>query len=347
MTSSWVHRYRLLLFSSIFFAIPGKSLFADDAPLSSPASASSTIITVGVGLAVLLFAYVAFLTAGFLLKTFKEYRQAKKEEALHGHAEPKPEGQMAFSAAFFIGTFFAATAVALLFFAYLFATAGIDMSSWKVIGEMVISSAVAAFVLMVLYLLYLLVTALFRHKAGSGAHGEVSGAAGEGVPLGSEVTRRSFLSLLGWAWVAFTAASLGALSTMLRFAFPNVTFEPPLKFKAGFPTTYNPGVDERYKDAHRVWIVRNDQGFYALSTICTHLGCTPNWLQAEQKFKCPCHGSGYYITGVNFEGPAPRPLERFQITLADDGQIEIDESVKFQSELGQWGLPGSFLNYKA
>lgn len=164
--------------------------------------------------------------------------------------------------------------------------------------------------------------------------------------LDPSLNRRSFLSLLGWAWVAFTAASLGAVTSVLRFLFPNVTFEPPLKFAAGFPNTYSIGVDERYKSAHRVWIVREATGFYVLSTICTHLGCTPNWLQAEQKFKCPCHGSGYYITGINFEGPAPRPLERFNITLADDGQLIIDESVKYQYELGQWGLPGSYLNYK-
>ncbi|HTC21128.1 MAG TPA: ubiquinol-cytochrome c reductase iron-sulfur subunit [bacterium] len=344
MISSRVQRYFFPLLSLAFFGLSEKPVFADDAPLSAPASAASTIITGGVALAVLLFAYVAFLTAGFLLKTFKEYRQAKKEAGTHGHDETKPAGQTAFSLAFFIGTFFAATAVAVLFFAYLFATAGIDMSSSKAIVEMVITSAVSAFALMVLYLLYLSVMVLFRRKAG--VHGEMPALAPGELPPGSGVTRRSFLSLLGWAWVAFTAASLGALSTMLRFAFPNVTFEPPLKFMAGFPVTYNPGVDERFKDAHRVWIVRNDQGFYALSTICTHLGCTPNWLQAEQKFKCPCHGSGYYITGVNFEGPAPRPLPRFNITLADDGQIQIDESIQYQQELGQWGLPGSFLNYK-
>jgi cytochrome b6-f complex iron-sulfur subunit len=169
----------------------------------------------------------------------------------------------------------------------------------------------------------------------------------EEVPLvGEGMTRRSFITLLGWAWIAFTAATMGALSTCLRFFFPNVTFEPPLKFKVGFPDQFSIGVDNRFKDEHRVWIVRNDQGFYALSTICTHLGCTPNWLQSEQKFKCPCHGSGYYITGVNFEGPAPRPLERFNITLADDGQIQVDEGQKYQYELGQWGLPGAFLDYK-
>jgi cytochrome b6-f complex iron-sulfur subunit len=84
-------------------------------------------------------------------------------------------------------------------------------------------------------------------------------------------------------------------------------------------------------------------GIYALSTVCTHLGCTPNWLEAEQKFKCPCHGSGYYKSGINFEGPTPRPLERFAISLADDGQILVDKSRKFQYEKGEWDNPASFL----
>jgi cytochrome b6-f complex iron-sulfur subunit len=164
--------------------------------------------------------------------------------------------------------------------------------------------------------------------------------------LNPAITRRSFITLLGWAWIVFTAATMGALTLVLRFFFPNVTFEPPPQFTAGFPDQFAVGVDERFKNEHRVWIVRDDRGFYALSTICTHLGCTPNWLQTEQKFKCPCHGSGYYVTGINFEGPAPRPLERFKIGLAEDGQILVDESVKYQQELGQWDLPGSFLDYK-
>jgi hypothetical protein len=66
------------------------------------------------------------------------------------------------------------------------------------------------------------------------------------------------------------------------------------------------------------------------------LGCTPSWLDAEQKYKCPCHGSGFYITGINFEGPAPRPLERVGLTLGPDGMLEVDKSLKFQEELGQW-----------
>jgi cytochrome b6-f complex iron-sulfur subunit len=81
----------------------------------------------------------------------------------------------------------------------------------------------------------------------------------------------------------------------------------------------------------------------AISTVCTHLGCTPNWLEADQKFKCPCHGSGFYPSGVNFEGPAPRPLERFKIFIGDDGQIVVDKTKKFQQEKGEWDDPNSYI----
>ena len=96
-----------------------------------------------------------------------------------------------------------------------------------------------------------------------------------------------------------------------------------------------------------VWIVHTDQYkgknmIYALASVCTHLGCTPSWLEGERKFKCPCHGSGFYITGINFEGPAPRPLERVGIKLAADGMLEVDKSVKFQEEMGQWADAASF-----
>ncbi len=163
-------------------------------------------------------------------------------------------------------------------------------------------------------------------------------------PLRGEVSRRGVMLLFGWG--TFTAAAAGILGALGRFMFPNVLYEPPQEFKAGFPDEYAVDqVDERYKASFGVWLVRNTEGFYALSTVCTHLGCTPNWLAADGKFKCPCHGSGFVITGINIEGPAPRPLERYKITLAEDGQILIDKNVKFQQEKGQWELDGSFLNY--
>jgi cytochrome b6-f complex iron-sulfur subunit len=155
---------------------------------------------------------------------------------------------------------------------------------------------------------------------------------------------------IGVAWGAFTAASLAALAATGRFMFPNVINEPPAQFKIGLPSEYGMGVDERFKETMGVWIVRTPQdvvhdasGFYALLVTCTHLGCTPNYLSAENKFKCPCHGSGFRPTGINFEGPAPRPLERARIVLADDGQILVDKSRKFQFELGQWIDPEAFL----
>src|SRR5476651_2309683 len=169
-------------------------------------------------------------------------------------------------------------------------------------------------------------------------------AADDTSPL---LNRRAWMSL---AWGAFSAASAAALAATGRFMFPNVLNEPPQQFKAGFPNEYGMGVDERWKEKFAIWLVRTPEdieqhvsGFYALFTICTHLGCTPNYLSAENKFKCPCHGSGYRTTGVNFEGPAPRPLERAKIGLADDGQLLIDKSRKFQYELGQWMDPDAFL----
>ena len=155
---------------------------------------------------------------------------------------------------------------------------------------------------------------------------------------------------IGLAWGTFTAASLVSLAATGRMMFPNVLDEPSQQFKAGFPNEYGLGVDERWKDRFGVWLVRTPadvvqeiSGFYALISVCTHLGCTPNYLPAEQKFKCPCHGSGFRLTGINFEGPAPRPLERAAISLADDGQMLIDKNRRFQFELGQWADPDSFL----
>ena len=160
------------------------------------------------------------------------------------------------------------------------------------------------------------------------------------------VTRRNFIPYLSIGWLAFTGALGACFTAMGRFMMPNVLFEPPMSFKAGYPTEYPIAkVDTRWKARFGVWLVREEGGFYVLSTVCTHLGCTPNWLAADSKFKCPCHGSGFYISGINFEGPAPRPLERHKISMAEDGQILVDKSKKFQQEKGQWEDPESFLKW--
>ena len=162
---------------------------------------------------------------------------------------------------------------------------------------------------------------------------------------GNEMDRRDFIKWSAVGWTAFAAVVAGYGSMLGRFLFPNVLFEPVQTFRAGFPDDYEAGqVSERFKDQYGVWIVRDEEKLYALSTVCTHLGCTPNWLPGDAKFKCPCHGSGFYKTGVNFEGPAPRPLERFKIALSDEGDIVVDKTKKFQEEKGEWSDPDSFIS---
>lgn len=170
-------------------------------------------------------------------------------------------------------------------------------------------------------------------------------------------SRRFFLATVGavmfgsFLAIGFTsmAATFGLwLLGTARFMFPNILTEPPSKFKVGFPGDFPPGaVEEKFKALFGIWIARAEyQGqmqIYALRTVCTHLGCTPNWLDGEQKFKCPCHGSGFYKDGINFEGPAPRPLERYAISIASDGQLEVDKSKLFQEEMGQWSDAASFV----
>jgi cytochrome b6-f complex iron-sulfur subunit len=165
--------------------------------------------------------------------------------------------------------------------------------------------------------------------------------------------RRSFLAVMLGTAVGLGFASMAVVGglwslALARFMFPNVLTEPPSRFKVGFPSNFPPGsVDEKFKAQFGVWVVNaeyNGQAqIVALKSVCTHLGCTPNWLDGEQKFKCPCHGSGFYKDGINFEGPAPRPLERYAIRLADDGQLEVDKSKLFQEELGQWSDAACFV----
>jgi cytochrome b6-f complex iron-sulfur subunit len=146
-------------------------------------------------------------------------------------------------------------------------------------------------------------------------------------------SRRDFFSRLGWG--GFGIFGIFSLLGFIRSAFPRVLFQPPATFKAGLASDYAVGeVSEKYKQEQRVWIVREEEGIYAIFAKCTHLGCTPRWLAAENKFKCPCHGSGFYKSGLNFEGPAPRPLDRLKVTVGEDGQLVVDKSKILRMEAG-------------
>lgn len=153
--------------------------------------------------------------------------------------------------------------------------------------------------------------------------------------------RRQFLLKAGWGF--FWAFLGGWLLSNLRYLFPNVLYEASLSFKAGKPEDYPLGISEKFKKSQRTWIVRTPQGFYAFWARCTHLGCTPNWFDAESRFKCPCHGSNFNKDGDVVAGPAPKPLWRCALKLADDGQILIDkgklENKPIIREAGEFFLP--------
>lgn len=173
-------------------------------------------------------------------------------------------------------------------------------------------------------------------------------AAAKKVAAEADAGRRAFASggalMIGWgAFGVGTGLAVGP--AFARFMMPNVLEEPDPRIRLGKLQKYTemaPGdVNEDFKP-QGIWMIRLEDRIAALNIICTHLGCIPNWLVNERKFKCPCHGSGYYQNGVNFEGPTPRPLERFKIYV-EDGIVIVDKSKKYNYELGQWDQPSSYL----
>ena len=110
----------------------------------------------------------------------------------------------------------------------------------------------------------------------------------------------------------------------LRFFLPRSIFEPSSVFRIGVPADYALGVDTKWQQQYRIWVTRTSDRLFVIYARCTHLGCTPDWKASENKFKCPCHGSGYDSEGINFEGPAPRPMDRAKVELDAEGQIVVD-----------------------
>ena len=141
---------------------------------------------------------------------------------------------------------------------------------------------------------------------------------------GIYTSRRDFFTLAGW-WAFFATMLVFAWETLgpKGFFFPKVLFEPSKVFPVGFPADFAEGTVTTLK-ARKVFILRDGDSFKAISVICQHLGCAVHWTKEKNIFECPCHGSKYYRTGVNFAGPAPRPLYHFHINQADDGKLVVD-----------------------
>ena len=170
---------------------------------------------------------------------------------------------------------------------------------------------------------------------GTPAVGTSKAAAAGGLaatgPENTEVDQRR--RRLVWSCVG---AFLGAwFIAFFRFFLPRTLFEPNTTFKIGYPSDYALGVDTKFQQKYRIWVDRTPDRLFVIYARCTHLGCTPDWKPSENKFKCPCHGSGYDSEGVNFEGPAPRPMDRAHVERSPDGQILVDVSKLYSWPKGQ------------
>ncbi len=170
---------------------------------------------------------------------------------------------------------------------------------------------------------------------GTPAVGTSQAAAAGGIPATGpdnspiNQARRRFV----WATVAaFLAAWFIAF---FRFFLPRTLFEPSTVFRIGYPSDYGLGVDTKWQAKFRIWVDRTPDRLFVVYARCTHLGCTPDWKPGENKFKCPCHGSGYDSEAINFEGPAPRPMDRAHVEIDPQGQILVDTSRLYQQPKGQ------------
>jgi cytochrome b6-f complex iron-sulfur subunit len=172
------------------------------------------------------------------------------------------------------------------------------------------------------------------------------------LPVDAEPPRRNFFRAAGLALTmgfAALTAIMGLWSAAIaRFLIPNATKESNRTFKAGTPGDYAAGkVETKFKARYQTWIVATEANgslkIIALRAVCTHLGCITLWNESENRFKCPCHGSGFSPEGINLEGPAPRPLDRYAIRIAEDGRLEIDRGQVFCHQPGLKEEPGSFV----
>jgi cytochrome b6-f complex iron-sulfur subunit len=146
------------------------------------------------------------------------------------------------------------------------------------------------------------------------------------------------------------ASIVGFLTTcflmFLRFFLPRSILEPSSRFSVGFPSDYALGVDTKWQQQYRIWVDKTSDRVFVIYARCTHLGCTPDWKASENKFKCPCHGSGYDSEGINFEGPAPRPMDRAHVELDAEGQIVVDIGKLYKwpkGEKNEFNDPGAFI----
>lgn len=135
--------------------------------------------------------------------------------------------------------------------------------------------------------------------------------------------RRQFFVKLGLGSLA--VAGVGTAIFAYQFLSPNVLYEPSPVVDAGKPEQYPPDsvtLDPQFG----IFVVHEPEGFYALSAICTHLGCMTAWKPELGIIACPCHGSKFTREGAKIAGPAPHPLPWLRTWLSEGGNLMVDRS---------------------
>jgi cytochrome b6-f complex iron-sulfur subunit len=138
-------------------------------------------------------------------------------------------------------------------------------------------------------------------------------------------TRRGFCQAAGLA--ACAVATGGAAAVSADFLRPRVLFEPATTFSAGIPEAIAVGTVLENTE-HRAFVIRQAEGFRALSSVCTHLGCITRYQPDRGQIACPCHGSRFALDGEVVAGPAPRSLRWLQMSLSAKGEILVDTAAE-------------------
>lgn len=141
------------------------------------------------------------------------------------------------------------------------------------------------------------------------------------VPAVGQKSRREFLAWIGQ--FSFFTGFAGIFVSTWRFMLPNVLYEPPTTFTIGKPDDFPPN-SVTFLEDNRLFIFRYPEGMYAVSSVCSHLGCNVRWSDDHAGFDCPCHGSTFDSNGKNLKGPAPRPLKWYELQLVSGGKLQIN-----------------------
>lgn len=136
-----------------------------------------------------------------------------------------------------------------------------------------------------------------------------------------EVSRRDFLGLASIGMAVL--ASIPVIGGAFRMVKANVRYEESTKFKIGMLEDFPVGSVKKIDDK-KVFIFSDENGLFAMTAVCTHLGCIV--FKTEWGFQCPCHGSQYNGSGKVIGGPAPRSLAWFEISQDIDGTLVVDAS---------------------